>query len=84
MSVKVEHVRAVLMALHDQLAWLQMPSDESDEHARYGFSVSYAMPVPDEDLPLSHWYTPAIEPPWQEPTSAQLRMCWTERLMSMP
>ena len=27
---------------------------------------------------------PSTEPPWHEPTSPQLRTCWTARLMSMP
>lgn len=31
-----------------------------------------------------HWYGPSTEPPSHEPTLPQLRMCCTERLMSMP
>ena len=37
---KVEHVRATFSAVHVQSACGQMPSLDSDEHARYGFCVS--------------------------------------------
>ena len=38
-------------------------SFESEEHARYGWLVSYEMPVPLSDIDLSSWYTESTPPP---------------------
>ena len=81
---KVEHVRAMFSGVQVQSAAPQMPSLDSEEQAKYGCCVSYEMPVPVCESLCSHWYGPSTDPPWQEPTSPQLRMCWTARLMSMP
>ena len=81
----VEHVRAMFSAEQLQSASAQMPSFDSREHARYGFWVSYERPEPVlREIECIHWYGPSIEPPWHEPALPQLRMCYTDRLMSMP
>lgn len=51
----------------------------------YGFSVSYAMPLPVFcEMEWIHWYGPSTEPPWHDPALPQLSMCCTARLMSIP
>ena len=39
-------MRATFSGVHVQSAAPQIPASDSFEHARYGFSVSYAIPVP--------------------------------------
>ena len=82
---KVEHVRATFSGVHFHDAAPQIPAFDSEEHARYGFSVSYAIPVPVAfEIWWIHWYGPSTEPPWHEPALPQLSMCCTARLTSMP
>merc|ERR1719446_733287 len=61
-----------------------MPSSDSDEQAKYGLLLSYESPAPASESFLMNWNGPDTEPPWQEPTSPQLRMCCTDRSMSIP
>jgi hypothetical protein len=83
-AIKAPHVRHVFTC-EQVVSFLingQIPSLESELHAKYGWQVSYGT------WPIL-WIksnVPECDPPWQEPAMSlpQFKTNWIERLMSSP